>query len=457
MSVHSCPYCQCGRCGTHSTTKTDYPNVNNTPLNQDPGEVTYVHSDGTRVRDGKVVGHQSQVDPNWNSSEQTIWEKGQPNYPGSYEGSQVISHVTRSPNTSPNGIGSAQTKYFIDPAFEQTYQHDNSQQWERMPTNSPLSEEMQRQVNQQFHSLAENLKQRYGADSVQVHQAFLVPPGQIQNPKPNWNEPEYDEELESHWDEAPQTPNKNSKKRDRSPQKTGLTPKQKREIIDICKRNKQQEEIGGLILADGTITQETNLARNKRSTFQFKWNGKPAIGIWHRHLKKLNHDPKLSPDDIRAAKESGLSMYMVYDIGELNADYSQYKWDEYHPNGTPNAKPIRNYQIQFVCPTGQQYLEEIDRFNRYIKEENEDYARKVEITRKRVAQKQAEVQSKVNGAVAAIQDAETRVELLQNKYQMAARNYQRLPGVKQFLLPEGKGNAVCHTVVQKPEVLRVQN
>lgn len=121
---------------------------------------------------------------------------------------------------------------------------------------------------------------------------------------------------------------------------TTLTPRQIDAIKSICKRQKNQLEIGGIILKDGTVKQLPNIAKNQRDRFEFKWGDEAAIAIWHRHLE--HHEPFLSDDDIKAAQTSGLSVYMYHESEDI--------FDEYHPHGTPTNKPVRNYEICFSCP-----------------------------------------------------------------------------------------------------------
>ena len=106
---------------------------------------------------------------------------------------------------------------------------------------------------------------------------------------------------------------------------------------------------------------------------------------------------KLGKDDINAAKKAGLSMYMIYDPGG-NIREDSYIWDEYHPGGKVNRKPVRHYRICFVCPTDEQLKEEIERANRYIKEDNENYVKEVEASRQRVEKKYNQTQSKLTAA-----------------------------------------------------------
>lgn len=201
-------------------------------------------------------------------------------------------------------------------------------------------------------------------------------------------------------------------------QRSGLTSKQKQQIINICKRNPQSEEIGGLILEDGTITQEVNHAGDRRNTFQFTWDGKPAVGIWHRHLKKLGHSEELSQPDIDCANQSGLSMYMVYDAGDSSAPYSSYKWAEYHPNGTPNEAPVRNYNAIFSCPTKEQLEKIIKESNQRIDRANQKYKEAVAAANVQIQKQQQKVRTTIDRTILTAANSQNRIDAIALKLQL---------------------------------------
>ncbi|MFB2936774.1 hypothetical protein ACE1B6_16100 [Aerosakkonemataceae cyanobacterium BLCC-F154] len=205
-------------------------------------------------------------------------------------------------------------------------------------------------------------------------------------------------------------------------QNSGLSDEQKHQIIKFCQKDWSGNAIGGLVLADGTITSEKNQAADP-TQFYFNWYGKDAVGVWHRHIKGMPQ--KLGNDDINAANKAGLSMYMIYAPGG-NIREDSYIWDEYHPGGKVNRKPVRHYRICFICPTDEQLKEEIERANRYIKEDNENYQKEVEASRQRVEKKYNQTQAKLTAATLAIESAEDRVNVLTDKYRLAASNLREV-------------------------------
>lgn len=162
-----------------------------------------------------------------------------------------------------------------------------------------------------------------------------------------------------------------------------LTPQQKQQIINICKRNKNREEIGGVITFRGEVIQLPNQAKNKRDHFQFKWNGLDAVAIWHEHLAENGHAKELSASDIAAADQSGLSMYACY-----SGDWS---FAEYHPNGQPNQTPVRNYTVSFACPTAYQIMKKQKEAVEWIQEDNKKLQQAVAAATQEIQAKQREL------------------------------------------------------------------
>lgn len=439
MGMH-CPTCSCSQC-----------QIQENRYSEISGPVTYVDRSGNRYQDGRFVGYQSEIDTSndWINErnisdrpqqEKVIWRKGQPNYPGSYEGSQVISHVTQGNNSQTFYVDRSLPPQSIQ-GFQQTYHQDPNQQWERMP-DSPLPEEAQRQVNQRMHGLAEQLGKQYGAQNVQVHQAFIQPhqltpelicqlPPEQQQQVTRQSQPQTQPVLQQpkqgFWDRL-----KNGKRhptqQERSPDQCHtLTPAQQQQIIKICKQNKTREEIGGIITSNGRVVQLPNQAKNKRDHFQFKWNGLDAVAIWHEHLAENGHAKELSGDDIAAANQSGLSMYACY-----SGDWS---FVEYHPNGTPNRTPRRDYEIQFSCPSNQK-LNDIykarERAIGYIKEDNDRYRKAVIAANKTIKGKQQQAISLATQTLTTTNDIKTKSEAIAARLNFATSQPKLLPqGVNQ--------------------------
>lgn len=446
MGMH-CPTCSCSQC-----------QIQENRYSEISGPVTYVDRNGNRYQDGKYVGHQSEIDtsndwinerniPDRPRQEKIIWRKGQPNYPGSYEGSQVISHVTQQ--------GNSQT-FYVDRSlppqsvrgFQQTYHQDPNQQWERIP-DSPLPEEMQRQVNRQMHGLAEQLRQQYGAQNVQVHQAFIQPhqltPELISKLPPEQQQQirQYQQQVGRQKQQPQQQIQQQPKQgfwdrlRGRQAEQPQLvrslnqchtlTPQQQQRIIQICKQNKAKEEIGGVITSRGEVIQLPNQAKNKHDHFQFKWNGLDAVAIWHEHLAENGHAKGLSGNDIAAANQSGLSMYACY-----SGDWS---FVEYHPNGTPNRTPRRDYEIQFSCPSNQK-LNDIYKAREkaigYIKEDNDRYQKAVIAANETIKGKQQQAISLATQTLTTASDIKTKSEAIAARLNFATNQPKLLPqGVNQ--------------------------
>jgi len=119
------------------------------------------------------------------------------------------------------------------------------------------------------------------------------------------------------------------------------SPQQKKQIIDICKRDKSNQEICGVIDRQGRVHQLPNIShKDKRNTFNldYKSKGIDAIAIWHRHLAANGHSGDVSGGDVEMAKERGVSMLMVYDEGRDDMPYEQYTWGEFHPKGIPQIR-----------------------------------------------------------------------------------------------------------------------
>lgn len=420
MGLH-CPTCSCSQC-----------QIQENRYSEISGPVTYVDRNGNRYQDGKYVGHQSEIDTSndWINErnisdrpqqEKIIWRKGQPNYPGqTYEGSKVISHVTQQ--------GNSQT-FYVDRSlppqnirgFQQTYHRDPNQQWERMP-DSPLPEEMQRQVNRQIHGLAKDLGKQYGVQNVQVHQAFITP---------DQFTPEQQQQIR-HYQQ--QVASRQQPKHDIP----ALTEQQKRQIIDICKQDKSGFEIGGIITDKGKVLQLPNIAPNKKNSFAFHWKNQPAVAIWHRHLKQNQHDDRLSPQDIAAADKSGLSMYMVYDEGNRNASYQSYRWAEYHPGGTPNLKPVRNYSVSFTCPTAQQLMQQQKQAVEWMAEDNQRLRQKITEATQEIKAKQQEVLATATRTLTTTNNIQAKSDAIALRLSLA--------GTQPKLLPPGQGDKANGTI-----------
>ena len=453
MGMH-CPTCSCSQC-----------QIQENRYSEISGPVTYVDRNGNRYQNGRYVGHQSEIDTsndwinernipdrpqqkNWCTPDQLseqdkiIWRKNEPNYPGSsWEGSQSISHVTQQGNSQTFYVDRSPHPQGIQ-GFQQTYHRDPNQQWERMP-DSPLPEEAQRQVSRQMHGLAEQLGKQYGAQNVQVHQAFIqphqltpeliskLPPEQQQQIRQYQQQPILQQPKQGFWDRL-----KNGKQ----PSQTGntLTEQQKRQIIDICKRDKSGFEIGGIITDKGQVIQLPNIAPDKKNSFAFHWKNQPAVAIWHRHLKQNHHDDRLSPQDIAAADKSGLSMYMVYDEGTRSASYQSYRWAEYHPGGSPNLKPVRNYSVSFICPTAQQLMQQQKQAVEWIQQDNQRLRQKITEATQEIKAKQQEVLATATRTLTTTNSIQAKSEAIALRLKMA--------GTQPKLLPPGQGDKANGTI-----------
>lgn len=457
MGMH-CPTCSCSQCQIQ---ENRYPEIT--------GDVTYIDRNGNRYQDGKYVGHQSEIDTSndWINErnisdrprqEKIIWRKGQPNYPGSYEGSQVISHVTQGNNSQTFYVDRSLPPQSIR-GFQQTYHQDPNQRWERMP-DSPLPEEMQRQVNRQMHGLAEQLRQQYGAQNVQVHQAFIIPdqltPELIRQLPPEQQQQirQYQQQLSRQG--QPYSLDKESYSLDknknalpaRQQPKQGfwdrlrgkqseqtlrslnqhhlLTSQQKQQIINICKKYPLQE-VGGIIDSKGRVIQLPNLAQDKRNHFAFRWNGQDAVAIWHQHCQKLGHSPELSPDDIAAANQSGLSMYAIYN--------PTWQIAEYHP---ANRKIQRNYSVSFTCPTAQQLMQQQKQAVEWMQQDNQRLRQKITEAGNEIKAKQQEVLATVTRTLTTTNNIQAKSDAIALRLKMA--------GTQPKLLPPGQGDKADGTI-----------
>ena len=202
-----------------------------------------------------------------------------------------------------------------------------------------------------------------------------------------------------------------------------LTPQQKQQIINFCKWN-NREEIGGIITSQGEVIQLPNLAKDKRSHFQFTWNGRDSVAIWHQHCKNLNHSNELSQPDIDAANQSGLSMYMVY-----NPDWT---FREYHPNGTPNTIPKRNYSVSFACPTAAQIMRQQKQAVQWIQEDNNKLKQVVTSAVGEIQEKQRQVIATVTKALTTSTNAQDKSQAIALRLKMATTQPTKL-------LPPGQG------------------
>lgn len=394
-----------------------------------------------------------------------IWRRNNPNYPGqSHEGSQVISHATQNGNSQTFYVDRSLPPQNVQ-GFQQTYHRDPNQQWERIP-DSPLPEEAQHQVNQQLHGLAEQLGRQYGAQNVQVHQAFIqphqltpelirqLPPEQQQQIRqyqqqlakqgqphlqPQQQQPILQQPKQGFWDRltgikrTDVAPTQQQNKVVRSPQ--SLPEK----IIQIAAQTKSKSAVGGLVLADGTVTVERNLTPKNPASFRFKWRDKPAIAFWHLHQEQQGHPPTIGKDDIRVAQESGLSCYMVFK-GRNNA----YQFAEYHPFGTPTTRPINTYDICLNCPTDQQIEEVIRESNAFIQEKNARYKKEVEKANQELQKAQQQTLKDINQAALATQNLQDKSRLFANKYQMigAKSNGNLEQVIRRPALPESRAQRV---------------
>lgn len=366
-----------------------------------------------------------------------IWRKNNPNYPGSYEGSQVISHVTQGNNSQTYYVDDSLSPQQV-PGFQQTYHRDPNQQWGRMP-DSPLPEEAQRQVNAQLHGLAEQLRKQYGAQNVQVHQAFIQPhqltPELISKLPPEQQQQirQYQQQVgrqkqqpqqqiqqqpkQGFWDrlrgrqaEQPQLV--------RSPQPQSFQSVSEK-IIQVIAKTKSKSALGGLVLADGNVTVERNLTPKNPVSFRFRWRDKAATGFWHFHEESKGHPPTIGKDDIRVAQESGLSCYMIFK-GRNNG----YQFAEYHPQGAPTTRPIYAYDLCLNCPTDIQQLNQvIDESNAFIEEENARYRKEVEKANQKLREAQQQTLKDINQAALATQNLQDKSRLFANKYQMIGANH----------------------------------
>ncbi|HEY9823895.1 MAG TPA: hypothetical protein V6D19_00490 [Stenomitos sp.] len=372
-----------------------------------------------------------------------IWRRNNPNYPGqSYEGSQAVSHVTQK--------GNSQTFYVDDSlppqnirGFQQTYHRTNSQQWERIP-DSPLPEEAQRQVNSQLHGLAEQLRKQYGAQNVQVHQAFIqphqltpeliskLPPEQQVAKQGQLQQQIQQQPKQGFWDRL----------RGRQPEQTQSFQSVSEKIIQVIAKTKSKSALGGLVLADGSVTVERNLTPKNPVSFRFRWRDKAAIGFWHFHEESKGHPPTIGKDDIRVAQESGLSCYMIFK-GRNNG----YQFAEYHPQGAPTTRPIYAYDLCLNCPTDIQQLNQvIDESNAFIKEENARYRKEVEKANQKLREAQQQTLKDINQAALATQNLQDKSRLFANKYQMIGANHNvNLESVvRRPALPESRAQRVLN-------------
>lgn len=322
---------------------------------------------------------------------QILWQRGRDSadtYPGEFKpASKHISHVTREPNTASKGINYIDSFYldFVDDD-EQTLDYALEKTKAKKARSNPA------QVTSATEKRSPNPKSRENSAS-EINSKSKTSPNTklVSSTQPNL-----------HY--------------------SGLSNEQKHQIIKFCKKDWSGNAIGGLVLADGTITLEKNQAADP-TQFWFNWYGKDAVGVWHRHIKGMPQ--KLEKDDINAAKKAGLSMYMIYDPGG-NIREDSYIWDEYHPGGEVNKTPVRHYRICFVCPTDEQLKEEIERANRYIKEDNENYQKEVEASQKRIEKKYNQTQAKLTAATLTLSSAQDRVNVLTDKYRLAASNCQEV-------------------------------
>ncbi|MFB2832954.1 hypothetical protein [Floridanema evergladense] len=227
-----------------------------------------------------------------------------------------------------------------------------------------------------------------------------------------------------------------------------LTPDQRQQIIKICQQNPQDEEIGGFleVMPDGStrITQEPNLApKNERHNsfgFSIDPSKRKVIGVWHRHVRRMGHDRKLSIPDIDAAKRTGLSSYVVWDVGEKGKRIPDeaYQWDEFHPNGTPNQTPTRAYKISFTCPTAEQIMQKQKEGVGWIQEDNQKLKQKIEEADKEIKAKQREVMVVATRSLTTSTNAKTKSDAIAMRLNLAKQ------------LPEGDTNGTIR-MGRKPE------
>lgn len=242
-----------------------------------------------------------------------------------------------------------------------------------------------------------------------------------------------------------------------------LTPEQRQQIIRICQQNPQDEEIGGFIeqMPDGSvrITQEPNIAppNERHNSFGFSIDSRrrEVIGVWHRHVKRLGHDHRLSGPDIDAARRTGLSSYVVWDVGEKGEKGKKlpddaYLWDEYHPNGAPNTTPTRSYSISFTCPTAEQIMQKQKEAVGYIEADNKKLQQAVAQAAKEIQDKQREVLAVATKTLATTNNVKTKSEAIAMRLKLAPTLQQPQRQLNQQTqpkqLPPGTGDKADGTI-----------